>query len=72
MVEFVYNHPDYVFFVFLILFLITKVILDIIKSNNHGNEDMGDDDDGGVYPDDPILDLPPGVTLPKEEPEAVY
>jgi len=40
------------------------------KSNNSDDDDNGGD--GGQYnpSNDPILDLPPGVTLPTDTPEA--
>ena len=45
----------------------------IIKSQDQQKGDSQDDNDDGVgrveYDNDPDLDLPPGVTLPKDEPE---
>jgi len=64
MIDFIYQHPDYLFFLFLCLFFLYKVFLTII-----GNNRDEDDNDGGdnELPEDPILDLPPGVSMPVDK-----
>ena len=66
MIKFIYEHPDYLFLLFLSLFFIYKVLLHIVKYEDD-SEDGDDDDDGGIPVEDPILDLPPGVSLPKDK-----
>ena len=64
MVKFILDHPVYLFLLFLSIFMIIKVIISII----HENPLNGDsEDDGGIAPEDPKLDLPPGVSLPEQE-----
>ena len=66
MIDFIYQHPDYLFFLFLCLFFLYKVVLSI--NNNNQDEDDSDDDGGsGELPEDPILDLPPGVSMPVDK-----
>ena len=66
MVEFVLTHPDYLLLMFLCFFLVVKVIFHII-GEKPGNDDDGSD--GGIQNEDPVLDLPPGVSLPGTKPE---
>lgn len=66
MVEFALNHPDYLLIMFLCFFLVVKVIVHITNEKPGADSD---DNDGGVQNNDPILDLPPGVSLPVNEPE---
>jgi len=66
MMDFVLRHPEYLFLLFAFFFIVVKVIVNAIyeqpEKDNPG-------DDGGVPVDDPTLDLPPGVTLPKQDKE---
>ncbi|MEM9327152.1 MAG: hypothetical protein AAGA85_15900, partial [Bacteroidota bacterium] len=62
MIKFVTTHPDYLFLMFLIFFVVIKVIIQIINSDD--GRSSGDDSDGGILEPDPVLDLPPGVSLP--------
>lgn len=48
---------------------ISKVLLRIWKGDSNNSDD--DDQDGGISFDEPILDLPPGVTLPVDDKEPV-
>ena len=71
MIEFIYNHPDYLFFLLVLLFFVYKVILQIINLGGSDEPDDGDDGGGGIFPEDPELDLPPGVSLHVDQPELV-
>jgi hypothetical protein len=72
MIEYIQSHPLYIpFLVFNAL-----VIYEIYKTmagKNKGKDDDDDNNDGGILVgnDDPILDLPPGVTLPVSPKEPV-
>jgi hypothetical protein len=69
MLDFLTNYPFYIPFIILNVYVIYKVIKDVI-SGEKGNND--DDDNGGVFANDqPILDLPPGVSLPVSPKETV-
>ncbi len=72
MIEFLQRHPDYLLLFFLILFAIIKVMISIVQADDHDTSN-DDDDSGGILEPDPILDLPPGVSLPtnKRSPELV-
>ncbi|MEM6643583.1 MAG: hypothetical protein AAF616_11440 [Bacteroidota bacterium] len=68
--EFLDAHPFYLMFIIInlaIIYLVVKMV--IFKKDDDDEED--DDDEGGIGDDDPVLDLPPGVTLPKEPSELV-
>lgn len=60
MVNFLQSHPDYLLVLGVLVFLVYKVIVAI---KNFRPED-DDDQDGGILSSEPILDLPPGVSLP--------
>lgn len=62
MIKFIIDHPDYFFLLMLCIFLVVKVIVDVI-TNEIG--DYGDDEEGGIR--EPELDLPPGITLPSND-----
>ena len=48
------------------IFLVIRTIIHVFNERGGDNDD---DDDGGVqYPNDPVLDLPPGVSLPDGSP----
>jgi hypothetical protein len=49
--------------------LVSKLLVRYL-GNSPGNRD-DDEDDGGISIDDPVLDLPPGVTLPVEDRDSV-
>jgi len=66
--EFLRQHPFYILFLLFNIWLIYRVIKMVINSDDEDKDE--DADDGGVEIDDPILDLPPGVTLPPK-PELV-
>lgn len=62
MLDFIKSYPLYIPFIIINIFIIYKVIKDVL---NDDDENDGDDDEGGVSENDkPVLDLPPGVTLP--------
>lgn len=66
--EYIAQNPDYIALVVgsaVLVYYAIKAILDF--TNNFPNND-GRDDDGGIYfgDDEPILDLPPGVCLPRD------
>ncbi len=65
MLSYIFDHPDYIFLLGFCTFLVIKVINIIIKDDNQTDEG---DDDGGILLTDPVLDLPPGVTLPVDTP----
>lgn len=70
--SFLSDHPLYIPFLFANIYIIFKVAEKVRNlGDDENNEDPNDDDnDGGIPPEDPILDLPPRVTLPRE-PELV-
>jgi hypothetical protein len=68
MLDFITSHPLYIPFVIINALVLYKIIRDV-RSNDKGRYD---DEDGGVYiNDEPVLDLPPGVTLPVSPKEPV-
>jgi len=69
MLEFIKQHPDYLLIVLLNIVVVLKVLLHI-KNIDKGNND--DDNDGGILPKSPQLDLPPGVTLPIDRKEKEF
>jgi hypothetical protein len=63
MLDYILAHPLYIPFIILNIFIIYKVI----KIYVCNNKDNNDDEDGGIPEnDDPVLDLPPGVSTPIE------
>ena len=59
------EHPMYIPFVLLNVYLIYRVFVMAFNQEDDDDEDDRDDmGDGGVKPDGPKLDLPPGVGLP--------
>lgn len=68
--EFLGRHPYYIPFIIFNSYVIYRVIMEVIRG---GRDDRDQGDGGGESdpPDDPILDLPPGVVLPKDQPELV-
>lgn len=67
--EFLDAYPFYLLFLIINVLIIYLVFKKILFGND--DDDKDDDDEGGISYDDPILDLPPGVTLPKEPSELV-
>jgi hypothetical protein len=70
MIDFITSHPLYIPF----LVFNTLVVYEVVKNLRGGDKGKNDDDDndGGIYvDDDPVLDLPPGVTLPTPSREPV-
>ncbi len=68
--EFISSHPLYIPFL-IGNGLIIYEIYTIARKNN--DKDKNDDEDGGTpIESDPILDLPPGVTLPASPKQPVY
>jgi hypothetical protein len=66
MLDHILAHPLYIPFILLNIFIIYKVIRLVLENDEEKNDD---DRDGGIARDeDPVLDLPPGVSLPREEP----
>lgn len=63
-IDYILKHPLYLVFIILNVCIIIWVIIKVI--NDDKGEDGKDDDDDPFYPDDPDLDLPPGVSLPEE------
>jgi len=69
MLDFIKSYPLYIPFIVLNVFIIYKVIKDVLNDEQEKN---GDDEDGGVFSSDiPVLDLPPGVSLPISPKEPV-
>jgi hypothetical protein len=67
--DFLTTYPLYIPFIILNVYIIYKVIKDVLNGEKGNNDD---DDNGGVLANDqPILDLPPGVSLPVSPKEAV-
>lgn len=72
MFSYISSHPDYIIILLLSVFLVVKVIVMALKRDDNDSDE--DDSDGGVDGKDPVLDLPPGVSLPVDspKPEPVY
>lgn len=63
MLDFIKSYPLYIPFIIVNIFIIYKVVKDVLNDDKGENDE--DDDEGGVSEiDKPVLDLPPGVTLP--------
>lgn len=67
--QFLANHPLYIPFLILNIFIIYRVF-SLIFMDNDDDQDQDDDSDDPNPPKEPDLDLPPGVSLPIE-PEMV-
>lgn len=68
MLDFIISYPLYIPFIILNIYIIYKVIK-LVLSNDQQKNDDDNEDKGGISDDDnPVLDLPPGVILPSEEP----
>ncbi|MBK6266272.1 hypothetical protein JKA74_14595 [Marivirga sp. S37H4] len=73
-IQYIIQNPDYIILVLSSAFLVSYFIRWVIRNNNNSDDD--DNNGGGGTSndnDDPVLDLPPGVCLPrdKNEPEMV-
>lgn len=64
MFSYISSHPDYLIVLTISIFLVVKVILSILKEDDNNDDD---DSDGGIHKDEPVLDLPPGVSLPVDD-----
>jgi hypothetical protein len=60
--DFILHNPSYPLIVIASAYAIYRVIRNLYDSDD--NEDGPDD--GGISPEDPDLDLPPGISLPDE------
>ncbi|MBC7655327.1 MAG: hypothetical protein H7098_12755 [Oligoflexus sp.] len=70
MIEFITSHTLYIPFITLNVIIIYKIIKNVLRDDNRKNDD--DDDEGGILANNnPVLDLPPGVTLPISSKEPV-
>lgn len=62
MIAFIISHPLYVPFLILNAVIVYKIIRDVLSDLKEKNDDG---DNGGIFiSNEPVLDLPPGVTLP--------
>ena len=69
MLDLLTTYPLYIPFLIVNIYIIYKVIKDVLNGKKGKNDD---DDNGGLLANDqPILDLPPGVTLPLAPKEPV-
>ena len=64
MSEFLSRNPEYFVYLLICIFLVFRVIYQVISDERQDDED----DDGGILMTDPDLDLPPGVSLPVDGP----
>ncbi len=63
MLDFIKSYPLYIPFIIVNIFIIYKVVKDVLNDDKGENDE--DDDEGGLSEiDQPVLDLPPGVTVP--------
>lgn len=69
MLDYISSNPLYIPFIIFNIYLIYKVIRYVLDNNQDNNE--GDENGGGSKNDKPVLDLPPGVTLPVSDKEAI-
>ena len=69
--KFFEENPFYLLFALVNMWIVYKLIAELIFGNRDIDEDQDDDGDGGFELDVPILDLPPGVTLPHDHVELV-
>jgi len=65
--KYVLQNPLYI----VVVILNIGVVVLVIKALFSGNDNNDDDPDGGSPVEDPDLDLPPGVSLPREPSESV-
>ncbi len=65
LLEYLMNHPMYLIFLVLNAWVIWRIVR--VSTRNSDDEDSDKGNDGNVPLDDPILDLPPGITLPVPE-----
>lgn len=66
MVKFIIDHPDYFILLMACLFVVIKVLVNIVTDEKG---DSNNDNEGGSFIDEPKLDLPPGVSLPLKGPK---
>lgn len=68
--KYVLQNPLYIVVVILNIGVVVLVIKALFSGNDN-DDDSDDDNDGGSPVEDPDLDLPPGVSLPREPSESV-
>jgi hypothetical protein len=73
MIEYIQAHPLYIPFLVFNALVIYEIYKTMIGNDKGKNDDDDNDNDGGILvgDDDPVLDLPPGVTLPVSPKEPV-
>ncbi|GAA5027998.1 hypothetical protein GCM10011506_15510 [Marivirga lumbricoides] len=72
--QYIAENPDYIILACSSAFLVSYFIRWVFRNNNNSDDDEGGGGGGSSNgTDDPVLDLPPGVCLPKDknEPELV-
>lgn len=67
MIEFIKNSPEYLIVLGVCIFLVFKIMKIIFSLDENEEDNQGDD--GGISNPDPVLDLPPGVSLPEPSPK---
>lgn len=69
-INYIVEHPDYLVLTASCAFLVSYFIRWMFKNGNNSDDDEGGGGGGSnENDDDPVLDLPPGVCLPKDKPE---
>ncbi|MDO8967638.1 hypothetical protein [Algoriphagus sp.] len=69
MLDYILSQPLYIPFIIFNIYLIYKVIRYVLENDQDNNED--DENGGELKNDNPVLDLPPGVTLPVSDKESI-
>jgi len=67
--HYITQNLDFIVLVLSCVFLVSYFIRWILKNGNNSDDDDGGGGGSNENNDDPILDLPPGVCLPKDKPE---
>jgi hypothetical protein len=67
--HYIIENPDYIVLVASCAFLVSYFIRWVLKNGNNPDDDDGGGGGSSENDDDPVLDLPPGVCLPKDKPE---
>ena len=70
LINFIERHPLYACFIIVNIWLVIHVIRELVYKKDDEDDQDDDSDDGIDNEDDPVIDLPPGITLP-DEPEEV-
>ena len=67
-----FQHIEFIIFALVDLAVFVVLIRFFSKKGPKSNPNTSNDEDDGVsWPEDPVLDLPPGVSPPVNEPELV-